>query len=311
MKSLLITSLIGATALTGWAQGTAPASTAVGLPVDMVITAEPLRGAQPPALSAADVSVLQDSRRLPVIELLPLQGDNAGLQLYILIDERVDPSQPALFGQLRGFISTQAPATAVGVAYMFNGDARVAQAPTTDHARASEALRATTGNDSAEANPFTALSMLIGRWPGGALRREVLMVTDGMDRFNDTGDYNMYVDDAIADAQRAGVIVYSLYAPAIGHASHSPSLVRWGQNYLGDIAEATGGEACLPVSGSPAPYDRYFSDLDRHFANQYRITFLATPETAEFQRVTIEAPGKDVDLVYAHKFYLIEPKPRS
>jgi len=115
----------------------------------------------------------------------------------------------------------------------------------------------------------------------------------------------MYVDDSISDAQRAGVLVYTLYAPAIGHASHSPALIRWGQTYLGQIAEETGGEAYLPSPGTPAPFDQYFADIARHLANQYRITFLATPDTGDgYQRVSFTAEGQNAELVAAHRFYL-------
>jgi len=279
------------------------------VPVQIVVTEEPLRGSQAPALSASDVAVWQDHLRLPIAELVPLKGANADLELFVLLDERINPDQTALFDQLRRFISLQDRATAVGVAYLFNGDVTIAEAPTKDHVRAAEALRATTGNESAAANPFTSLSLLIGRWTAKAPRREVLFVTDGMDRFEDVGDYNMYVEDAVSDAQRAGVLVYSLYAPALGHASHSPALIRWGQTYLGQVAEETGGEAYFPIAGTPAPYESYFTDIAKHLANQFRITFLATPDLASgFQHVRFEVGGKDAELIGAHRFYLKAPE---
>lgn len=310
MKTLLTaTVLVSLNCLPASAQSELPAlhgESGGSVPVRMVITAEPLRGSQAPVVSAADVTVLQDHVRGPVTELLPLRGDNAGMEFYIFIDERVDPNQAALFEQLRRFVSRQAPSTAVGVAYMFNSEARIVQALTKDHARAAQALRASSGSESAAANPYLSLSALMNGWhTGEALRREALIITDGMDRFEDIGDYNMNVEDAIADAQRTGVLVYSLYAPALGHASHSPALIHWGQTYLGQLAEETGGEAYLPSPGTPAPLESYFADLAKHLVNQYRVTFLAMPNSGDgFQRVRLEAGGQDVELVSAHRFYL-------
>ena len=285
-------------------------------PVSMTITAEPLRGSQSQALTAADVTAWQDHVRLPVTDLIPLQGNKAAMDLYILIDERIDPDQAGLFEPLREFIGRQAPEAAVGIAYMFNGEARIVRSPTRDHALAADALRASSGNESAAASPYTSLSQLVNGWKADeAMRHEVLMVTDGMDRFETFGDYNMYVEDAVNDAQRAGVIVYTMYEPCLGHASHSPELIRWGQTYLGQIAEETGGEAYLPNSSSvtwPAQtsLDTYLADLTVHLANQYRITFLATPISGgEYQRVSFEARGNNVELVGARSFYLKAPQP--
>ncbi len=310
MKNLLISAaLLTVTGLTASAQ-------TASQPVSMVITAEPLRGSQTQALSVSDVTAWQGDLRLPVTELIPLQGKNAAMDFYILIDERIDPDRAVLFERLREFIGRQAPETAVGVAYMFNGEARIVRSPTRDHALAAEALRATSGSESAAASPYTSLSQLVNGWKAdGAMRHEVLMVTDGMDRFETFGDYNMYVDDAVNDAQRAGVIVYTMYEPCLGHASHSPALIRWGQTYLGQIAEETGGEAYLPNSNSatsPAQtsLDTYLADLTKHLANQYRIGFLATPLSGEeYQRVSFEARGNDVELIGARRFYLKAQQP--
>jgi hypothetical protein len=272
---------------------------AAGVPVHMLVTAEPVQGSAVPAISRGDVAVWQGRTRLPVTEWLPLQGDQAGLELYILIDERVDPNQAALFEQLRRFISDQPPSTAVGIAYMFNGEAHIARTPTQDHKLAAEALRVSSGSESAAASPFMSLSALVHGWSSGAPRREVLAVTDGIDRFGDFGDLNMYVGQTVADVQRAGVVVFCLYAPSLGHAAHSSALIRWGQTYLGQVAEETGGEAYL--SGS---IDLFLADLNKHLAHQYQVTFLAPPTTgAGFQAVRFTTGVPNVDLLSAYGFY--------
>ncbi len=277
------------------------------VPVQMVVTAEPLYGSAVPLINPGDIRVLQDQTNLPVTELVSLQGDKAGLELYILIDEKVNPNPAARFDEIRRFVASQAATTAVGIAYMHNGEAKIVQTPTKDHARAAQALVPPTGNVSAMADPFNSVSALINGWSAGALRREVLVVTDGVDIFENVGYANMFVDIAVADAQHAGVQVFCFYAPGGGHASHSPALIRGGQAYLAQLAEETGGEAYFNSNElEPSPsFEPYLADMTRHFAHQYRTTFLASPVAGHaFRRVTFTTPIPNVEVTSAHGFYL-------
>jgi len=71
-------------------------------------------------------------------------------------------------------------------------------------------------------------------------------------RFGGVGPTNPYVDTAIEQAQRAGVIIYAIYATGIGHFGHTYWRFFWGQNYLSKVTTETGGEA-------------YFLDMTRRF----------------------------------------------
>lgn len=310
MKPLLLSTLAvsvllapGLAPLARAQSSVAPAS-AAGIPVHMIVTTEFGQGSEPTAIPPDDVAAWQGRTRLPITEWVPLQGDKTGAELYVFIDERLDPAQPALFEKLRRFVMEQPPSTAVGIAYMFNGEARIAQTPTSDHALAAKALRASTGTESAAASPYTSLSWLVGAWPKTSMRREVLLVTDGIDRFGDFGELNMYVDQAVADAQRGGVQVYCLYAPSLGHSGHSPALIRWGQTYLSQVAEETGGETY--IAGDLEPF---LADITTQMEHQYRVTFLAQPGSGpglEPIRFTTEIPN--VDLIAAYRFAIPGPE---
>src|SRR5260370_383496 len=54
---------------------------------------------------------------------------------------------------------------------------------------------------------------------------------------------NPYTDTAVQDAQCGGVLVYSIYTPSAGHFGHSYYRSYWGQNYLSQLSEMTGGES--------------------------------------------------------------------
>ncbi len=122
----------------------------------------------------------------------------------------------------------------------------------------------------------------------------------------------MYLDVAIADAQRAGVQVFCVYAPAAGHSGHSPALIQGGQSYLARIAEETGGEAYYKAGEPSLAFDPYLADVAEHLAHQFRVTFLAATDAREptpaegdgFRRVAFRTQIPNVELVSAHGLYL-------
>jgi hypothetical protein len=314
MKTLLnAAAVISMSLMIGFARAEPPTPERPhAISMQMVVTAEPHRGSEVPPIERRDVKVIQDKTNLAVTDWVALQGDNAGLELYVLIDEKTDPSMTARLEEIRRFISSQADTTAVGVAFMDDALGNIVQVPTKDHALAAKALRPPSGNMSASDNPFYSVSDLINRWPAGTPRREVLIVTDGIDRFGDIGGASMYLDLAIEDAQRAGVQVFCFYAPSGGPASHSPALMHGGQAYLAQLAEETGGEAYFE-DGTPSPsFEPYLADMAKHLAHQYRVTFLA-PLVAEedtpvvrpaFEGVAVTTQLPNAEITSAHGFYV-------
>src|SRR5208337_4029342 len=110
---------------------------------------------------------------------------------------------------IRNFIMAQPATTKVGVAYMQIGSPKIAQGLTTDHALAANALRVSLGNLASSASPYFSLADLMKNWPSGAERREILMISNGIDHDWNAGmaQDDPYVDAAIEQAQRAGIVV--------------------------------------------------------------------------------------------------------
>ncbi|MCU1308230.1 MAG: hypothetical protein JWN45_2925, partial [Acidobacteriaceae bacterium] len=79
-------------------------TTANGVPVHMVITAEPKKGKEVPALHPEDVQVYQGKNRDKVTELTSLRG--APQQLFMLIDDALDSSVGNQLQDVRKFIGT-------------------------------------------------------------------------------------------------------------------------------------------------------------------------------------------------------------
>ena len=190
---------------------------------------------------------------------------------------------------------------------MQNGIAKIEQNLTSDHAQASKALRLPMGMRGANGSPYFSLSDLIKRWPASTARREVLIVSDGIDRYYGSGDLlDPYLDAAIDDAQRAGILVSAIYSPGVGHSGHSYWETYWGQLYLAELADKTGGEAYyIGFNGPPVSFSPYLNDLEHRLGHQYFLTFLAKPpKKAGFQQVKLRTEVHGVDLVSADKIWV-------
>ena len=280
-------------------------STPAGPAVNLVVTVEARHGSNLPDISREDVMVYQGRDRDKVTGWLPLQGDHAGLELFVLLDDSSNISLGSQLEDVRQFIGAQAATTKIGIAYMQNGTVQVAQNLSSDHTLAAKALRLPLGRAGASASPYFSLGDLIKRWPESNERREVLMITDGIDRYWGSGPDDAYVGSVIEQAQRAGVIVFAIYTPGEGHYGHSFWRVNWGQNYLSQVADETGGEAYYLGNSAPVSFAPYLDDLTRRMGRQYLLTFLAKPEKkAGMQRVKLQTEVPNAELVSADSVFV-------
>src|SRR5580658_4974236 len=135
-----------------------------GTTAQMVVSVEARHGNNPPDIDRADVMVYEgrdrDKDRDKVVDWVPAQGDHAGLELFILLDDSSSTSLDSQLNDIRQFITAQPPSTLVGVAYMQNGIARVEQNLTTDHTRAAKALRLPLGIRGVNGSPYFSLTDL-------------------------------------------------------------------------------------------------------------------------------------------------------
>ena len=73
----------------------------------LIVTAEGRHGAMPPAVIQDDVSVEVNKRPVRLETWIPLRGDQANLELYIVIDDGEDPDLGNQFGSLKAFVNGQ------------------------------------------------------------------------------------------------------------------------------------------------------------------------------------------------------------
>ncbi len=278
-----------------------------GPAVNMVVTAEARHGSNPPVIAREDVMVHEGSTRDTVASWVPAQGEHAQLELFILLDDSSTESLGSQLDDLRKFINSQPPTTRLGVAYMQNGTAKIVQNLTDDHAQAAKSLRLPLGAPGINASPYFSLSDLVKRWPASSARREVVVVSDGIDRYYETGDtQDPYVSAAIQDAQRAGIIVFAIYNPGVGHLGHTYWRNYWGQIYLSQVCDETGGESYyIGFNGPAVAFDPYLDDVSHRLNNQYLLTFVAKPEKKSgMQRVKLMTEVPNAELVGANQVYV-------
>ena len=278
-----------------------------GVQSRVLVSVEPRHGKQVPAVRKEDVTITQGKQRDKVLAWQSVLSPEVGAQVFVLIDDSLSSSEMgSKLNDIRDFISAQPVSVLVGIAYMRNGTALVAQNPTSEHALAAKALRLSIGDGGSSPSPYFALQDLLKRWPQSNSAREVIMITDGIDRFWDgVGLDDPYLNSAIEEAQRGGVVVNALYARGGGHFGHSPWMINWGQNYLSEMADATGGEAYYVGNDTPPSFRPYFTDLTERISHQFLLTFEAQPgKKSGFERIKLSTEVPNVELVSQRQVYV-------
>jgi hypothetical protein len=270
------------------------------VPVRMTVTASVEKGKRMPDIKPEDVSVMNGKMQLAVTEWVPARGSRAALELFILIDDASNSSLGSQLDELRAFVNAQPRTTAIGIGYANNGTVQILRNFTADHGLAAKALRLPTGAVGAFGSPYLSVADLMRRWPASSARREVILVTDGIDRARRGRNalLNPDVDVAAAVAQRTGTLVHTIYTPGVGHWRRNFWEATYGQNGMAKLSGVTGGESFFLGLQSPVTFGPYLSDLQKILDNQYLLTFLAKPEKKgglQGVRVQTELAGVDLD----------------
>ena len=274
------------------------------VPVRMVVTVKPRHsGGQVPAVGPTDVKVFQRNKQNAVTNWVPLQGDRAGLQLFILIDDTSRATLGLQFRSLEKFIQEQPATTAIGVGYMRNGAVLTAQNLTKDHDAAAKSLRLPLGAVS-YTSPYLSLSDLMKKWPVSEDRREILMITSGIDVLGGSPFTNPYLQEAIDRAQKGGFIVYSIYTPGAGRVARG-FRGNAGQTGLDMIAQKTGGGAYYLGVGNQIDIAPYLQDVSFSLRNQYELTFLAkSAKKPTLQPVKVKTEMPNIGVIAAEDSYV-------
>jgi hypothetical protein len=253
------------------------------MPVEGPVTTTALINVQSKADTALNPAMLTlqvNGHATPVLGVKPIGANSA--QVAILIDDGLRSSFGNQLTDVAAFVNALPPGMQVLIGYMRNGEVDVASPNggfSTDHAAVADALRLPLSSAGISASPYFCLSEFVKHWPSNQPgTRFVLMLTNGVDPYNgSTSPLNQdspYVQTAQEDAQRAGVAVYAIaYADAgfrgVRGAGNS------GQNYLSQVAQATGGDSLWQGVGNPVSLQPFLKEFSKDISESYTISFMA------------------------------------
>ncbi len=268
-----------------------------GPEVQMIVTSADHMTHNPAVLTSADVSVADGT-----ITSFTAFAPGRDLELYFLIDDSADYAPAQKLQELRDFIKAQPLAVATGVAYIHDGELRLAEKPTTDHELAARALRPPAGGKTV--GPYAALADLIATWPASAARREVIMLASGIYSAADkTGSVNAQA--VTRDAERAGVIVYALYNPNSDYMSQDWAKVDAGLINLASLAYETGGEAYFIGHTPVFSAEPFLADIAEHLTHQYLVKFRVAPQADDgFQTIFLDPSTPEREIMKPDKVWV-------
>ncbi len=270
-KVLTTASSLGLAALL--TAGSAWAQTEVTPPgAQTVVTVLPKSGDAVATVPETSLQVKVDGKTVQPLAWHPYgQGE---VQLVLLIDNSARTSFGRNLEDLANFVTGLPPNVAIGIAYMQNGASIFAGPLSKDHAAVAKTLHLPGGSPGSNASPYFCLQDLAKRWPAepSAARREVLMITDGVDEYNLRYDpEDPYVRAALDASTRAGLVIFSIYYRDQGRFSRSFYETNAGQNYLSQVADTTGGNLYYEGLSNPVSFTPFLSDLTRRLENQYEL----------------------------------------
>ena len=256
-------------AVAGAPQAQAPASASV----TTVVTVLGPKFTAPPAISKDDISVYEGKEKREVTGWTPAQGEKALLQLAIVIDEASSTDLGNQLSDIKSFIVAQPKSAGVGVFYASNGGVQPASQFSNDHEVVAKTLRLPLGNFGAYSSIYLSTMSLIKSWPQTpGVRREILLIADGIDRFR--GDpFSPDIQSTYLAAEKAGVILHTLYCSGVGRAGHNMFRVNYGQSNLAQITDKTGGYSFFQGLQTPIAFAPFLEQLDTILKNQYFLSW--------------------------------------
>jgi hypothetical protein len=267
-----------------------------------IITILPKHDGDPvPSVSPKGVKLSIQGKEAQVTGFKSVSGPQDNLEIVVLIDGGARSSLGNQMEDIAHFIQRLPPNARVAVAYMLTGNAQLTGPLTDDRAAVIRTLHIPSGIPGINASPYFCLSDLAKRWPSQEpnARREVVMITDGVDNYNRRFDPDdPYVQAAMTDAAKVGIIVYSIYWRDRGLADNTQYANNTGQNLLQEVSQSTGGRFYGIGLGNPVSLEPYFDEINRRLRNQYELSFLTRlhgkPQVQNF-KLKFSVPGASID----------------
>ncbi|WP_109487133.1 hypothetical protein [Occallatibacter savannae] len=251
-------------------------------------------------ISAQNLKVKVNGKDSTVTSFNQLQESSSPVELVLMLDSGARANLGTQFNEIQAFVKEMPPNTRMAIAYMQQGRAVFSSQLSSNAADVLKGLHLSSGIPGENASPYFCLSDLAKNWPSHdrTARREVVMVTDGVDNYERRFDPDdPYVQTAIKDSVRAGLVVYSIYWQNTGRLNSTGYETNAGQNLLLLVTQATGGNSYWEGLGNPVSLQPFFQDLRRRLNNQYEVSFTAPSNgkpQVETLKVDLHVPSAKV-----------------
>jgi hypothetical protein len=257
---------------------------------------------RPSSISKSDVVVYTGKTRLDVEHWVPVRKETVPLQLAVVIDN--DASNIGVGSQLQeigAFIRSQPRNTSVGLFYAVNGTVETASSFSTNHEATAKALRPPVGLREGESpSVYVSISDLLkNHWPATGGRRELLLISTGVDHL-DPGPDSLYVHNAIDDAQKAGVVVHTIFT-GTSLAFGTSFRGDYAQQNLTNITDGTGGFNFYEGLITPVSFAPYLRQLNTVLNNQYLLTFTierSKKREGELREIAVRTEERNLQIKY-------------
>jgi hypothetical protein len=277
-------------------------------PTLIVLRADPPKGkgemGTPAPLVQADIAQIKvGGKPAPITAWTPLLKGPTTLQLYLLIDKSIEIGIHEQFDDINRFFSHLPATTEISVGYMERGKAKTEQPFTTDRKLVAAALHVPTDivnpkNDNG--SPYVCLADLATHWekPDPAKVRAVLMITDGVDRYNTnqgSDALNPNVDTAANTMSRFGIPVYSLYYmdPVPPPGKNTGGMLE-GQTLMDQLADGTAGKALYQGQYAPSSFQPLLTVL--YDILDKEVVATVTAKGNGYKSVDVKTDRKDIKI---------------
>jgi hypothetical protein len=269
-----------------------------------VITVISKHGELAPNVTQRDVSAKVNGKDADITGWSSFTGANDPLELVVLIDSGARNLGSQL-GEITSFVQSLGPHTRIAVGYMQNGRAILGGPPSADHKQVVNEIHLPAGPTT---NPYFSLSDLAQHWPSQDrnARREVLMLSDGVDPESPSSNPDdPYVQSAINDSVRAGLVVHTLYWLSSTNRDDSSITVNGGAGLLNELSQATGGYSYWSGTGNPVSFKPFFDDLQRRFENQYALAFTTRADRKpDVESLKLKVDGMNLVVTAPQRVYV-------
>lgn len=273
-----------------------------------VVTVLPAKNAETaPALSQQDVQVKINGKDATVTNWTPYRGDDGRLEVVVMLDSGARTSMANQFGDIKDFVNGLPADAKVTLAYMQFGTAKLVSPLTADKNAVLSKLAIPNGMPGQNASAYICLSDLAKHWPSNDrdARRVVVMISDGVDYYDPQFDpQDPYMQAAIKDSVRSGLVVYSIYWQNKGRFDRTGYASASGQNLLLQVTQATGGESYWQGMGNPVSFVPYFKDINKRLQNQYEVAFTAPVSKSGVDSMKVKVNGISGKVAAPQQVYL-------